>query len=383
MRFLHTGDLHIGKRVNEFSMIEDQIYILKEILRIVDETGPEGVIIAGDVYDKSIPSGEAVEVLDEFLTGLIERKKEIFLISGNHDSAERLSFGSRIMEERGLHIVSSCQGGLRGFRYGDSYGILNVYCMPFLRPANVSVLYPKEDSSSYERAVRTVMGHVKLNLNERNLLIAHQFVTNAGSEVIRSDSELSLGGLDDVNCSVFEGFDYVALGHIHGPQFVGRPTIRYAGSPLKYSFSEARQNKSVTLLEMKEKGKVEFEKIPLVPLRDMRQIKGCFEEITREDIVREGNPLDYIQVTLTDENTILDPVEKLRVFYPNLMKLDFESRRSAEAEDSKTAASGDVSQKGPLELFQEFYYNRNNTQMTEEECALVKRILEEMGGVEA
>lgn len=381
MKLLHISDLHIGKRVNEFNLLEDQHYILNEIIKIADDMKPQAILIAGDVYDKPIPSAEAVSVLDWFLTELLNRKIEIFMISGNHDSQERLSFGSRIMDKSGLHIAGCLKGTIPYYKMQDNYGAVVIYLLPFIRPAMVQPYFEQEVLDSYEKAVECSIKSSTAVLEARNIIVAHQFVTNAGVKPEQCESEtLSLGSVDNVDYKVFDMFDYVALGHIHGPQFVGRQTVRYAGSPLKYSFSEARHHKSVTLVVLEKKGTVITEKIPLVPFRDMRQIKGTLEQLTDPAVVGQGNKEDYIHVTLTNQNTILDPIGKLRIFYPNIMKLDIENKRTHKSESSKTAASGDAAKRSPLELFEEFYRNQNNIEMTTQQQEILKGFLEKEEG---
>lgn len=381
MKLMHLADLHIGKRVNEFNMLEDQKIILSQILDIVDNQKVDAIIIAGDVYDKSVPTGEAVEVLDEFLTQLMQREKRIYMISGNHDSQERLNFGSRIMYNNGIHIEGTFNGQLKKYKVTDEYGELNICMLPFIKPAMVAPFFKDEEIVSYEKAVECVIKNSNISGLDRNVLISHQFVVAGEIKPERCESEnISVGGVDDVNYTIFDNFDYVALGHLHAPQHIGRDTVRYSGSPLKYSFSECRHQKSVTIVEIHEKGNVKYTKVPLIPIRDMRQIKGKLFELTRPEVYTQGNCQDYIHVTLTDEEEVIDAIGKLKLIYPNIMKLDFENKRSKLNENSKTAASGDVSLKRPIELFLEFYKNQNNIDMTSAEEAIVQQIFDQVGG---
>lgn len=397
MKLLHIADLHIGKRVNEFSMLEDQKYILQAILRLVDEVKPAGVLIAGDVYDKSVPAGEAVEVLDDFLTELTARQAPIFMVSGNHDSPERLDFGSRIMAKNGVHIVGTFDGSLKKTTLQDEYGPLHIFLLPFIKPAMVQPHFADLNIDSYEDAARVVIQAAGINSGERNILVAHQFITNGLIRPERSDSEtVAVGGLDNIDASVFEPFDYVALGHLHGPQSIGREPIRYAGSPLKYSFSEVRQQKSVTLIEFAQKGTIDIQTLSLTALRDMREIKGPLAELlhagasadtslrdaagTSVEEAIQGVCQDYIRAILTDEDEIFDAIGQLRQVYPNIMRLDFANSRSRQAADSQTAASGDVARKSPLELFAEFYFKQNNCELNEEQRRIMEEILEQSGG---
>ena len=383
VKLLHLADLHIGKRVNEFSMLEDQRFILDRILDIAEDEKPDAVLIAGDVYDKTVPPGEAVEVLDEFLTALAARKTPVFLVCGNHDSPERLSFGSRILRKNGVHIASIFRGALEQVTLEDGYGPVTLSLLPFVKPATVAPFFPELKLESYEDAVRAVIEAAEISHDRRNVLVAHQFVTNGGEQPERADSEtFSVGGVDNIDASVFHAFDYVALGHLHGPQMILRESVRYAGSPLKYSFSEARQRKSVTVVELARKGHTAIRQVPLVPLRDLREIKGPIDRLLDAEVIRQGNVQDYIHATLTDEEDLFDPIGRLRAVYPNIMRLDFENSRTGAPRDSKTAASGDVSKKSPLALFEEFFFSRNNAEMTEEQRDLMKDVFERIGGAE-
>ena len=373
MKFIHLSDLHLGKRVNEFSMLEDQRYILAKIVEIIENENPDGVIIAGDVYDKSVPSAEAVQLFDDFLCRLAKIKTQVFVISGNHDSAERLSFGARLFDARGVHLSPVFGGSIPPVEMEDSEGVVRVYLLPFIKPVNVRRFFPDCEIESYTDAISTVVKSMKLDKSVRNLLVTHQFVTGAG----RSDSEeLSVGGSDNVDVSVFDDFDYVALGHIHGPQKMSRETVRYCGTPLKYSFSEAGHKKSVTVVELKEKGNVKIRTIPLTPLRDLREVKGSYQEITLKENWEKVCREDYMHVTLTDEEDIPDAIGKLRVIYPNLMKLDYDNARTRSG--GAVGAVEDVESKSPLELFEEFYEKQNNQPMTDEQYDFVKGLMEKI-----
>lgn len=372
MKLIHLSDLHLGKRVNEFSMLEDQAYILDRILEMVDEEKPDGVILAGDVYDKSIPPVEAVELLDYFLVELGKRGKQVFLISGNHDSAERVAFGGRLMEERGIHIAPAYRGEVPPVVLTDEYGELSVYLLPFVKPAHVRRSFPEEEIVSYTDAVALAVKHMNVDTSRRNVLVTHQFVTGA----VRSESEeLSVGGTDNVDSAVFDDFDYVALGHLHRPQQVGRETIRYCGTPLKYSFSEADHEKSVTVVELREKGNVSIRTLPLVPLREMRNLKGTYDELTSRAYY-DGKPYrsEYLHITLTDEEDIPDAIGKLRSIYPYIMKLDYDNTRTAM--DRMIDGAEKVEQKSPLELFSELYELQNNAPMSDEQTGFVSALME-------
>ncbi len=370
MKLLHTSDLHLGKRVYEYSMLEDQEYILKRIINIVDEEKPDGVIIAGDVYDKSVPSAEAVQLFDDFLVQLAKRGTEVFVISGNHDSPERIAFGGRLMNGSGIHMSPVYNGDVTPISLGDEYGQVNFFMLPFIKPAQVRRFF-EEEIVSYTDAVRAAIGGMKINAGERNVLITHQFVTGAA----RSESEeISVGGTDNVDGSVFAPFDYVALGHIHSPQNCGTEKIRYCGTPLKYSFSEARDEKSVTIAELKEKGKMCVRCVPLTPKRELTELKGTYEEITRRDFYLNTTwQEDYTHIILTDEEDIPDAIGKLRVIYHRLMKLDYDNRRTRLNQEVSGAEAAEA--KTPLELFGEFYEMQNNQPMSEEQTEYMRELI--------
>ena len=372
MKLIHLSDLHLGKRVNDFSMLEDQQYILAEILQIIDREEPDGVLIAGDVYDKSVPSAEAVALLDDFLVRLSKRELRIFVISGNHDSPERMAFGGRLMERSGVHLAPVYDGRVEPVVLTDQYGPVKLYLLPFVKPSHVRRCFPEREIATYTDAVAAAIEAMGVDTAVRNVLVTHQFVTGAA----RCDSEeLSVGGTDNVDAAVFDPFDYVALGHIHGPQQVGRETVRYCGTPLKYSFSEAGHKKSVTVVELGEKGAVTIRTIPLKPLRDLVELRGTYEELTLRAFY-EGTsyPRDYIHITLTDEEDIPDAVGKLRIIYPNLMKLDYDNKRTRAGIHLEGAE--DVQQKSPLELLEEFYSSQNGQPMSEEQRAFARDMME-------
>lgn len=376
MKFIHLSDLHLGKRVNEYSMLEDQKYILTKVINIIDEENPDGVLIAGDIYDKSVPGAEAVQLFDDFLYRLSERKLQVFVISGNHDSPERLAFGGRLMDRSGVHLSPVYDGTVSCVDLEDAYGKVHVYMLPFLKPSHVRRFYPEENIETYTEAVRTALLNMPAEPAERNVLLTHQFVTGAE----RSESEeLSVGGSDNVDASVFQDFDYVALGHIHGPQNAGTDHIRYCGTPLKYSFSEAGHQKSVTVVELGEKGSLSVRTAPLKPRHDLRKIRGTYMELTARSFY-EGTPVDdYLHVTLTDEEDVPDAAGRLRVIYPNLMKLDYDNERTRAHIQIMDAETAD--RKTPLELFMEFYEKQNGQPMKKEQkdfsMELIRKIWEE------
>lgn len=371
MKLIHLSDLHLGKRVNEFSMLEDQQYILTEILQIIDREKPDGVMIAGDVYDKSVPSAEAVALLDDFLVRLAKRDLQVFLISGNHDSPERMAFGGRLMAQSGVHLAPVYDGKVRPITLTDEYGPVNLYLLPFLKPAHVRRCFPEREILTYTDALAAAIEAMGVDTAQRNVLVTHQFVTGAA----RCDSEeISVGGTDNVDVSVFEPFEYVALGHIHGPQQVGRETVRYCGTPLKYSFSEAKHQKSVTVVELGEKGAVSVRTVPLTPMRDLAELRGTYEELTfRGFYDGTSYPRDYVHITLTDEEDIPDAVSKLRIIYPNLMKLDYDNKRTRAG---IVLEGAEDQQRSPLELLEEFYEKQNGQPMGEEQRAFAKNLME-------
>lgn len=363
VKLIHLSDLHIGIKVNEFSMIEDQKYILTKILNITDEEKPDGVIIAGDIYDKAVPSAEAVELFDDFICRLARRGVQIFIISGNHDSAERLAFCSRLIDASGVHFSPVYNGCVEPFEMKDGYGTVRIYMLPFLKPANVRRFYPEETIENYTDALRTAISGMNVETEQRNVLVTHQFVTGAA----RSDSEdISVGGTDNVDAEVFHAFDYVALGHIHGPQNIEEGRIRYCGTPLKYSFSEKNHKKSVTVVELKEKGVVETHTVPLEARHDMKELKGTYDELTLKSFYA-GKEFqeDYLHITLTDEDDVPEAMAKLRVIYPNLMKLDYDNRRTRHI--AQINADADVEEKRPLDLFSKFYAEQNGIELTDEQ----------------
>ena len=373
MKFLHLSDLHIGKRVNEFSMLEDQEYILKKINNIIDDEKPEAVVIAGDVYDKSVPSAEAVQLFDDFLCGLAQRKLHVFVISGNHDSAERMAFGGRLMDVSGVHMSPVYNGKVEPISVGDEFGKINFWMLPFVKPANVRRYFEDAEIETYTDAVRVAVENMNVNPDELNVIVTHQFVT--GAEKCESE-EISVGGTDNVDASVFDCFDYVALGHIHGPQNIKSERIRYCGTPLKYSFSEAKHEKSVTVVEIGEKGMLDVRTVALEPMRDMREIKGAYNDIVLKDNYINTNRNDYMHITLTDEEDIPDAIGKLRVIYPNIMKIDYDNKRTRNS--AKLDIIENIEQRSPFDLFLEFYEKQNNQPMNDEQSDFVRTLIEEI-----
>lgn len=371
MKLIHLSDLHIGKRVNEVSMLEDQEYILNQILEAIDLERPGAVLISGDVYDRSVPSAEAVTLFDAFLCSLAERKQQVFIISGNHDSAERLAFGGRLMEDKGIHLSPVYDGNITPIVLNDEYGTVHFWLLPFLKPAHVKRFYPDEGIESYTDACRVAVEKLGIDPVQRNVILVHQFVT--GSATCDSE-EISVGGTDNVDAAVFEAFDYVALGHIHGPQNIGSERIRYCGTPLKYSFSEAGHQKSITVVELGEKGSFDLRTIPLTPLRDMREIRGSYEEVTAKSFYENTAVEDYLHITLTDEEDVPEAVARLRVIYPNLMKLSYDNARTRS--NAVIDSAVDVQKKSPLQLFGELYEQLNGQPMSDIQHDFMQELIE-------
>lgn len=376
MKFIHISDLHLGKRVNEFSMIEDQKYILLKILHVIDEEKPDGVFIAGDVYDRSVPSEEAMYLWDEFLVKLSKRNIPVFAISGNHDSAIRFSNHGKLVENAGIYLAPAYEGSVKPISLEDGNGRVNIYMLPFIKPVNVKQYFQNKKIEDYTDACRVAISQMNVDTKERNILIAHQFVLGANT---CESEEHNVGGLDSVSVSVFDDFDYVALGHIHGKQSIGRESVRYSGTPLKYSFSEKNHVKSVTIVEMGEKGDVQIRETELIPQHDLREIRGTYNEVTNKKNY-EGTPVDdYLHIVLTDEEDIPDAIGKLRVIYRNIMKLSYDNKRTRENKIISDVT--DVDKKEPIELFEEFYELQNNQKMSDEQRRFTLDLINSIGEV--
>jgi len=376
MKLIHLSDLHLGKRVNDFSMLEDQEYILMKIINIIDDEKPDGVIIAGDVYDKSLPSADSVQLFDDFLVRLSRRNLKVFVISGNHDSPERIAFGSRLMSSSGVYMSPVYNGRVTSVHMADEFGDVCVFMLPFIKPSHVKRYYPDDEIYTYSDAMNSAIGHMDINPESRNILITHQFVTGAS----RCESEeINVGGSDNVDASVFLPFDYVALGHIHGPQNVGGQNIHYCGTPLKYSFSEANHIKSVTVAEFSQKGRVFVRAVPLIPKRNMVEIRGSYMEVTSRSFYLGMDTSAYMHITLTDEEDIPDAIGKLRPVYPNIMKLDYDNKRTRSS--AQIIGADDMERKAPIALFSEFYEKQNNQPLSIEQYAFVSGLIEMIWGV--
>ncbi len=376
MKFLHIADLHIGKQVAGFSMIEDQRFVLNQIVEMTKTYETDAVLIAGDVYDKSQPSNTAIALFDDFLTALTEAKQIVCIISGNHDSVERLSFARQILSSQNIHIAGRYEGEMQKVTLHDAYGACNIYLLPFLSPPLVRPYFDC-DISNYDDAIKAICKDTKLNPKERNVLMAHQFVVAGSKTPETSDSEqISVGGIDHVNLSAFDGFDYVALGHIHRPQQMGRETVRYAGSPLKYSFSEVHHNKSVVLVSMDESKTPILNYLPLTALHDMREIKGPISELIQTAKEDSADNNDYIHAILTDETPIYDAVGQLRAVYPNLMGISFPNQATEHLPSLPYLAEEALKTQTPLELFSDFFTLQTGNDLSEKAEAVLTDILE-------
>lgn len=377
MRLMHLSDLHIGKRVNEFPMIKDQEYVFTEILGMIDSEHVDGVMIAGDVYDKSQPSAEAIKLFDDFLTRIAEKKIPVFVISGNHDSTERVAYGGRLMRLSSVYLAPEFNGKLEPVVLNDEYGEIAFYLLPFIKPANVRGIYGDDEITNYNDAVKAVIDHTETDCKRRNVIISHQFVTGA---VASGSEDVSVGGVDNIDYHLFDAFDYAALGHIHGAQRVGRDTVRYGGTPLKYSFSEVSQKKVVTIVDIKEKGNVEIHLLPLSPMHDMREIRGTYMELTARDFYKDTAVDDYLHVILTDEEETPDVIGKLRSIYPNIMRVEYDNTRTSSS--NSVAASREMLSKSPVELFGDLYKLQNNREMTDEQIKYTLGIIDRIWGDE-
>ena len=371
MKIAHLSDLHLGKRINEFSMMEDQRFILEQCLNIIDNEKPDAVVLAGDIYDKSVPPADAVTLFDDFLYNLEQRRLQVFVISGNHDSPERIAFASRLLDSKGIHLSPVYDGSVETITLRDSHGAVHFWMLPFIKPLHVRRFFPEEKIESYTDAMQVAISAMHINAEERNVLVTHQFVTGAE----RSESEeTSVGGADNVDSAVFADFDYVALGHIHGPQNIDTERIRYCGTPLKYSFSEAEHEKSITIVELEEKGSLAVHTVPLVPLHDLREVRGTYMELMKKDNYSGTKTDDYLHITLTDEEDIPEVMNRLRIIYPNLMKVDYDNRRTRHQAVIDGAKA--VEKKTPMELFDELYEKQNGAPLSEEQREYAMTLME-------
>ena len=372
MKFAHISDLHLGKRLHEVSLLEDQAYILEEIRTILREEAPDAVLLAGDIYDKSAPSAEAVRLFDDFLSELSADGQMVFAISGNHDSAARVAYGGRIMAKSGVYLSApEYRGEVLSASLEDKDGRVDIYLLPFIKPIHVSMAFPEEKIENYTDALRVAVERMPVDSKRRSVLVSHQFVTGA----VRSDSEeVSVGGLDNVDAAVFAPFSYVALGHIHRPQNIGSPRIRYSGTPLKYSFSEAKDEKSITMAELDGQGEVVLRTIPLTPKHDLRELRGTYDELMKKENYAGTATDDYLHIVLADEDDVPDAMRKLKTVYPNLLRLDYDNARTRSGGAVEVLPEAET--KTPMELVSEFYALQNGQPMNEAQSEYMRRLAE-------
>lgn len=377
MKFIHLADLHLGRSLNGFSLLEDQQYILGEILEIIRTEKVDGVLICGDIYDKTSPLAEAVSLFDEFITTLAVQQLPVFVISGNHDSPKKMSFAYRLVEKCGLYLAPSFDGTLKSITLHDEYGAIHIHLLPFLKASTAKEFFPESDIKTHHDAVQAALASLNIDSTERNILLAHQFITGAQSTA----EESSVGGADNIGIEIFQDFDYVALGHIHAPQKLKYEHIRYCGSPLKYSLAEIKQEKSVTIVELKEKGQIDIRTIPLKALHEMREIKGTYAELTALNNYQNTNTTDYLKIVLTDEDDVINALAKLRTIYPNILELSYANKRTLTNEAS-FSQSEQMLQKTPLEHFNDLYLKQNNRELDENQRQYLDSIIKNLWEVE-
>ena len=378
MKIMHLGDLHIGKSLGDFDLYEDQRYILEQILNLIKEKSVDVLLIAGDVYDKAIPGEKSVQLLDYFLKRLVETGIKTYMISGNHDSDERLNFGSSLFESNNIYINSKFNGILKKYSLYDEFGELNIYLLPFVKASQVQHFFPEEKIDSYDMAVRTIIKHSDFDAKKRNILVAHQFVAGKEDPEIAGSEGLSVhnvGMVEKIGYGSLAEFDYVALGHIHSPQSVGLKHIRYSGSPLKYSLSEVNNNKSVPIITFKDKGEVLVEFAPLLPMRDIRHLKGNIKNLLDKNNISMEN--DFIYATLTNEDIVNDAMGIFREYYPNTVKIDYDNSHTKEIENVDITR---ITQNKTFdELIKDFYMQMYSCDMGEEELEIMKWAAKEAG----
>ena len=382
MRLIHLGDLHLGKSLGDFDLIEDQRYILDRILEIVDKNNIDGVLIAGDVYDRAIPSEAATNLLDYFLKSLAERNVKTFMISGNHDSDDRLNYGSSLFAANQIYISAQFKGSLYKQTVNDEFGEVNIYLLPFVKASQVRHFFPEEKIENYDAAVRTILKRADIDFEKRNVIVAHQFVAGIGSDPELGGSEgagtLSVGLVEKIGYDCFDGFDYAALGHIHSPQSVGREEVRYSGSPLKYSLSEVNNDKSVPMITLGDKGDVKIELLKLRPLRDMRHLKGPIEKLLDKSNI--SRPEDFIYATLTNEEIINDAMGIMQQVYPNTVRIDYDNSRTREIDRIDITAI--TQHKSFDELISDFYRKMYSCEISEEELQVMMETAKEAGVID-
>ena len=381
MKVLHVSDLHIGKRVNGMSMLDDQRYILRQILDIAEKHQVSVLLIAGDIYDKASPSAEAVTVFDAFLTDAVAAGLRVLAIPGNHDSAERIAYAQGLLEKQGVCLPPVYAGEVERVELEDEHGPVEFWLLPFLKPGDVRRFFPDEEiGDDYSAALRAVLGACAIDQGKRNVVLSHQLVTAYGTAPDRADDEIKLGGMDNVDVSVYDAFDYVALGHVHRPQRVGRDTVRYSGSPLKYSFSEARYDKSAALIELGEKEPgddvgecVSFELIPLVPLHDVREVRGTLADVLAMGTAHDASQ-DYLHITLSDEHPQLDAMAKIHEVFPNAMMLDYDNV-TVLIDRPQTQLTADPDSMDTLDLFSAFYESQVGNPLDNEQRDFARKLI--------
>ncbi|MCL2599750.1 MAG: exonuclease SbcCD subunit D [Treponema sp.] len=377
MKFLHLSDLHIGKVVNRYPMLAEQRHVFEQVIGYIKTEKPGAVIIAGDVYDRAIPGVEAVRLFDDFLTRLAREDVAVMIVSGNHDSPERMNYASRLLSDRKLYLCGSFDGTLDKLVLSDEYGEVNFWLLPFVKPLSLREFFDDRDFENYGDALAAILETANIDYTARNVLVSHQYYTKTGVAPLRSDSELDpVGGLDAIDSGLIERFDYVALGHLHGAQSAGASHIRYSGSPVKYSFSEWKQKKSVSLVALNEKGSLDITPLPLNPIHDMREIKGEIDKLMSAEVSSLAGRDDYLRVVLTDTGEIIDPMGKLRSVYPNIMSLDFENQRKNIDVGATVAGAEKPEKLSPYDLFMDFFLNTQGSTMTGDQAEIVRNLLE-------
>lgn len=369
MKFVHLSDLHLGKQLEEYALIQDQAHIMEEILVHILAERPDGVLVAGDVFDRSVPPTQALALFQSFLSRLSQEKIPSFIISGNHDSPQRLAFGWELLQQAQVYISPAYQGTLQPITLEKEGEAVDLYLLPFLKPLHLRPFFPQEEINSYSQAVALALKEVSLHPDRRNILITHQFVTGAAT---CDSEELSVGGTDNVDASLFDGFDYVALGHLHSPQSVTSPHIRYCGSPLKYSASEVGQTKSLTVVELGET--LEIRTLPLTPLRDVAQLKGDYQTLTQLDFYQELNREHFYQITLTDQDYVPEALARLRSIYPRILHLSYDNIRSRQESDLSALVSSP--KLDPLALFAQLYQEQNGQPLSQEQTNYIQALIE-------
>lgn len=369
MRFIHIADLHIGKKLNGISLIEDQRYALNQIINMIQDKNIDGILMAGDIYQQAQPSNEAMVLFDEFLSRIVNLHVPVFMISGNHDSDQRISYFASLIQQSEVYTTTAFKGTTQVVEIEDDYGTIYIHLLPFIKPIDVKKCYPNEKVESYQDAIETVLNHSKIDTNKRNILVCHQFITGGAT----TDSEVfAIGTLDNIDHTVFDAFDYVALGHLHNPQSIGRKEVRYSGSLLKYSLSEVSNKKSITILDIKEKGNTFIETYPIQFLHDVREIKGMYQEVMKLPYSE-----DYVSVCLTDDLLIPDAYLSIMTNFPNMIQFRRESNHQVVEEIDFNIDC--IEDKSVVDLFVDFYKAQNNNmEPNQQQLKLIEKILNDL-----